>query len=592
MRLTEFFSSARLRVPEAPDQRLRIEIVVSIARLFIAGLTAAVVFVDVSSRSTYSNLVFVLLTLYFVFSASVTILLRSRNKVTRGFVLYVHAIDLLNAATLTLATHGPSSPLFAFFIYVLLAAAFRWGFWETLLSAVLATLLLFLEAGALNNNPTLFGALASGFNFGDLVARTGYLTIMGLLLGYLAEETKQLRSETAAVADLQSKLLVDQGLTPTLELLGVEMRHIFRASRVVLTMEDLANGRLFRWDTKDGWAEDPNRSTGDLPAAERETFWFGPADQGMYAIRHKARDHHHYDIIAIDGPGHTVSAEGWKIPTAFEQAYPFQRLIHVPFSFAGEWSSRVFLLNPSVDVQPAALLRFVRLLSRQVGPAVFNVYLLGRLRARASSIERARVARELHDGVLQSLLAAELELAALRRRAPGADNIDVDLERIQTNIHQEVLSLRDLLQAMQPVAIRPNELPDFLADLVERFQGQTGVTARFVTDLEDITLPPRICRELVRIVQEGLVNVRKHGAAKNVLVRLSAKDSQVKLEIDDDGRGFPFAGRLSHTQLDAMRRGPLVIKERVRSIGGELTIDSAPGRGSTLQVTVPQETRD
>jgi two-component system, NarL family, nitrate/nitrite sensor histidine kinase NarX len=124
---------------------------------------------------------------------------------------------------------------------------------------------------------------------------------------------------------------------------------------------------------------------------------------------------------------------------------------------------------------------------------------------------------------------------------------------------------------------------------VERFQRETGITARFSSDLEEPDMPQPVCRELSRIVQEGLVNVRKHSRAKTALVRLSAKNENWTLVIEDDGRGFPFSGRLSQTDLDALGKGPLVIKERVRVIAGELTIESNPGQGSRLEITVPQK---
>jgi signal transduction histidine kinase len=96
-----------------------------------------------------------------------------------------------------------------------------------------------------------------------------------------------------------------------------------------------------------------------------------------------------------------------------------------------------------------------------------------------------------------------------------------------------------------------------------------------------------VCRELARIVQEALVNVRKHSQAAHVVVRFASHDGRWKLVVDDDGRGFPFAGRFDLAQLDADRRGPLVIKERVRTLGGEITIESTPGRGSRLEITLP-----
>jgi len=83
--------------------------------------------------------------------------------------------------------------------------------------------------------------------------------------------------------------------------------------------------------------------------------------------------------------------------------------------------------------------------------------------------------------------------------------------------------------------------------------------------------------------------VRKHSQARQVLVRMGSVNGNWKIEIEDDGRGFPFSGRFSQDELDSLGKGPVVIKERVRLIEGKLTIESTPGRGSRLEVTVPQQ---
>ncbi len=102
-------------------------------------------------------------------------------------------------------------------------------------------------------------------------------------------------------------------------------------------------------------------------------------------------------------------------------------------------------------------------------------------------------------------------------------------------------------------------------------------------------LSPRACRELARTVQEALTNVRQHSGATSVVVRLAAVDGHWQLAIDDNGSGFPFEGRRDHDELDAERAGPLVIKERVRSIGGRLVIHSLPGQGARLEVSIPRK---
>jgi signal transduction histidine kinase len=156
-------------------------------------------------------------------------------------------------------------------------------------------------------------------------------------------------------------------------------------------------------------------------------------------------------------------------------------------------------------------------------------------------------------------------------------------------LREQVLDLRTLMEQMKPVDLSPAQLLDHLAHVVERFRRDAGIKAEFVSGLEEVSLSPRACRELVRITQEALANVRKHSRAQRVLVRFGANDLEWALVVEDDGQGFDFSGRKSLPELDACRKGPAIIKERVRLLGGQLEIESLPGEGSRLQITLPQK---
>ena len=205
---------------------------------------------------------------------------------------------------------------------------------------------------------------------------------------------------------------------------------------------------------------------------------------------------------------------------------------------------------------------------RQVGPAVYNVYLVRKLRKRAGALERARLVRELHDGAVQSLIGVEMQMDVLRRTYPIATPLGNELERIQQLLREEVLKLRELMQEMKSADIDARKLPGFLHDAVDRFQRETGIRARFVMDDQELLLQQPVCRELARITQEALVNVRKHSGATHVLVQLLESKGSWELLIEDDGSGFPFSGRISLSSSDVARHIPAIIRERVRLIRG------------------------
>lgn len=253
------------------------------------------------------------------------------------------------------------------------------------------------------------------------------------------------------------------------------------------------------------------------------------------------------------------------------------------------FTGRVLLRDPELNGGLITELRFMQKILQQVAPAIYNLYLVRRLRSRAGAIERARTARELHDGAIQSLIGAEMQIDVLRRRASTGTGISgVELLRIQEILRHEILGLRELMQELRPIEVGPRDLLEFLSSLIDRFRRDSGISARFVTALDEVTLSPRLCREIVRIVQEALFNVRRHSGAKTVLVRLDADRTHWKLEIEDDGRGFGFSGRMTGPEMDAAHTGPHVIRERVRHIGGELVIESQPGHGAKLEIALPQ----
>jgi len=138
------------------------------------------------------------------------------------------------------------------------------------------------------------------------------------------------------------------------------------------------------------------------------------------------------------------------------------------------------------------------------------------------------------------------------------------------------------MQTLRPVELDGiHQLPDVLAGVVERFRRDSGISARFVSNVESIHLPSAASIEVVRIVQEALANVRKHSRARNVLVRLTGKDETYTLTVEDDGRGFDIESAKKESL------GLRNMEHRTQLLGG--TIEWKPGaeRGTVIVIRIP-----
>jgi signal transduction histidine kinase len=584
-----------LRIPPDPGETRRIERWLATARVFLAVSTLVAIRMDPTELG-HSWAAYGLFVFYMANGILIMMLLRRRQQSTSAFRLLVHAGDIVWPAVISIFAEGPRTPFFLFFFFALAAAAYRWGLWETLSTAVAEAALLWIESLVVRHvwpQGSLPLRALTGLHINvkefqpePLFMLSVYLIVMGLLLGYLAEQQKHLRAEKAVVTETLSRVRVEAGLTGTLEQIFLEMMSMYGATRMMVVSQEIHSERVF--------AGELNKP---MAGARPEFRWLesGMRDATTYLddfpgdVCFAKVEGDSWTTLALDQIGHSVPVDNLAPISQLRQAQPFQSIVTVAFLFGSDWRGRVFLFNPAWRGEKQEELRFLLDLVRQVGPAVYNVYLLHRLRRRASAAERARFARELHDGAVQSLIAVEMQVDVLRRQAEANRPIDGELGRIQSLLREEVLKLRELMQQMKAIDVDSQRLLGVLKDTVERFQRETGITARFVTDIDELDMPQRVCREILRIVQESLVNVRKHSGAKHALVRLASNARNWNLVVEDDGKGFPFAGRYNEEEMEQAGKGPMIIKERVGLIAGELTVESNPGQGTRLEVTVPRD---
>jgi signal transduction histidine kinase len=225
---------------------------------------------------------------------------------------------------------------------------------------------------------------------------------------------------------------------------------------------------------------------------------------------------------------------------------------------------------------------------RHISPQIDNVYRMRHLRARTVEAERSRISRDLHDGILQTLLSLQIQLEVMRRNASnGSSHLSTDLAALQKTVRHEADELRRMVTEMRPLRVESADLRELMMGFAERFQNESELAVDLFVDDKNLRAPDRVCREIFQIYRESLNNIKKHAHASHVVVKLNQDESKLNFVIDDNGLGFSFSGRFSSEELDRLRLGPISIKERARSVGGNLTVESNPGHGARLTIEIP-----
>jgi signal transduction histidine kinase len=522
----------------------------------------------------------------------------------------VHAAGVASICLLTLSTGAAHSPFLILYLLALLTAAELWGMTGTLRTSVASVALLLLLPPAFSS---LTGRVlplngASSSVRGDFTLCVSLITA-SYLLGFLAEEAKRRNINARVISRLIGNGLPEIGLRATLEGLLHFICDYFDACQVRLVLRRVAGDEAFLWEAKRA------RRTGEatvlfskLSDAERRSY-FAPLPESVWRAveRRRPPDQVSPRVVGASGRYAESKAGSSRVTGRFRALHNFGResvamrvvgerhtlfvdfrsLLAVSFSYQQNWFGRLLVYDYARGAFHNRDVRLLESLVREVAPAIQYMHDLGRLRSRAQAAERTRLAHELHDGVIQSLMGLEMQTEVVRRNAAGdGASLLQEVTRLQELLRKEILDFRERMQIIKPVEVEAAQLVKCLGDTVDQFQRDQPISASFVANAQEVSLPPRVCTELVRVLQEALVNIRKHSGARKVLVRFGRDNGIWKLVIEDDGCGFGFTGRLSLAELNAAALGPRVIRERLRSIGADLAIESAPGGGARLEISL------
>ncbi len=552
--------------PHESDRR-HIERQIAYARPIVALLALIALLEQIPYRNAHRTIYFLIA---YLFLAVVALLF---ERMLSGLTWHLPLACDLIALGLFIYLSPTTVPAWFPYLFVCYAAGIRWGLRVA-----------FPMAGGLALLLVMITAVKGDVHWMRVMA---WLGLVGATLAagggsaFLGDLSRSFAAQNELLARVSSTMQVDQGLSESLRLLLEELTQAFHTDGAMLVYRDSDLERIFVWQLRSGESERLipenlalTRADGFLLDDLDATICWNSLVNAGTGFGWERRD------------GRTLKALP-RLPSATQQVLALRSFMSVSFEQMGKPAGRLFLLNGRRAFRREDLMWFERV-ARHVGPSVENIFLLRHLRARAIEGERSRISRDLHDGILQTLLSIEIQLDVLRRRITGSpEHTASGLANLQQTVKNESAELRHMVTDLRPLRVQSADLIDLMRGFAERYRNESALALDVLIDSVELHAPDRVCREIFQIYREALNNIKKHAKASHVVVKLSQDDSRLVLVVDDNGEGFSFAGRFTGDELDRLRLGPISIKERTRTVGGVLTVESNPGHGARLTIEVP-----
>jgi len=481
-------------------------------------------------------------------------------------------VDIALLAALLLISPSVACFLF-FYLFVCYAAGVMWTSGQTYVVAGVFTAAFLMR--------TIVQSPIGWVSVLYYVALTAAAFTAGVGFATLGRWRRLQAFEHHELTQLSSLLKVERGLAESLHQLLDELADLFHCQQALLAFSEPELDRIFVWRVHRG--ETGRIAPENFPLERQDAYLLENLESTIC-------------WNSLEGPGEGFGwdrnsgkhlAELPRVPGPVRRELELRSLAAVTFEFGGRPAGRILLCNRNGKFSVGDV-RWLERIARHISSPLENLYLLRHLRSRAIDADRSRISRDLHDGILQTLLSLDIQLDLLRRKVNRApQEVESELGLLQQTVRNEGAEFRQLVTDLRPLRVQSADLADLMRDFAERFQNESGIQIDLLLESSELEAPDRICRELFQIYREALNNLKKHAQATHVVVKLWQDETKVSLMVDDNGRGFSFAGKFASDELDRLRLGPISIKERTRSVGGVLTIESNPGHGARLLIEVP-----
>jgi signal transduction histidine kinase len=542
--------------------------VISLGRVTLACVFLLAIWLDPEQPSIAPDEGYGILIFYILFAMTLLAATWSNWWLDHRLALPAHAIDIIVFSAMIFLTEGYTSPFFTFFVFLILSSTIRWSWRETAATAAVVILLFFAV-----------GVAALYWNDGEfelrrLLIRSAYLIVLSLILIWFGQNQ---RGSAGSFQLIMPDNSAEAAKPPIQQAMALAANRV-GARRVVFAW----------WEKEEPWV-----NVAQLDEARFEERRLAPSEADAILDTSLANAPFLFDLstgrIFQDQPrgARKVRIVERIVDRRFAEQFRIGHGLCIPIE-SDEYSGLMFALQ--VRGLSRDDLAVGEMVGSEISAMLERVSLVRMSQQEAVTGTRLALARDLHDSVVQLLAGTSFRLEAIRKSAAAGRDVGTDIDALQRELAQEQRDLRGFISKLRGAgrAGAHTDLCPGLAALAQRMSRQWGVRCELRECGRPILAPSAMEHDLHQLIREGVSNAVRHGKADGVEIVFDAQDGDINLEIADNGCGFPVQGSFAEGEQIVHEVGPWSLNERVRTIGGTLTLSSS-SQGSRVMIKLPME---
>jgi signal transduction histidine kinase len=539
---------------------------ISLLRLILALSALIIIYIDPSEPDRFVVITYAALVVYSAYSG-LLFLLALRHSQNLPFKI-AHWIDVGCYLVLIALSSGTNSIFFFFFFFAILVASFRGGF-KSGLQVTVASTVLFTVIGFVTSPPK------PAFELNRFLLRSIYLLVLGYMMAYWGGAEITLKRRLSLLKDVTASANPRFGIEHMLSSVIKKLRAFYDAELSLLVYSDLpaSEYRLLRADRSNVEAVG---MTERIPQMLAQLLLAFPQDLAVvYKGRRWPFGNSYY--YGFDISKRQRIDAGREEAVSLAAQFECESFVSIPARFHDKAAGRIYLASRRY-IFTTSDVEFLTQIFEQVAPILDRIRLLERLASSAAEQERQRLARDIHDSVIQPYVGLQYKLAAIRNKA-GTEGSELaqDLERLYQVTTNEIGHLRGFVGGLKELEGPQDDLICALRRFAQQFAESYNIDVQVECN-GVVNVRHRLAAEVIAIVQEGLSNIRKHTSAKSGTILLERADKYLSIHIENDN---PTAGDAPpHFQ-------PGSITERAQDLGGRAFVEANRTGRTVVTVEIP-----